>query len=317
MRFKRERVLVIGCGDVAMRLIRQRARAADAKDTAAAAASTHRIWRALTSRPEQVVPLRELGVMALVGNLDQPGTLRRLAGLATRVLHLAPPTTTGMADGRTRALLRSLRCSGHAVRSLAYVSTTGVYGDCQGAWVSESQPVAPVNARAFRRVDAEQQVRALARQGVGATVLRAPGIYAFDRPNGSPLSRLEKGTPVLEAGDDVFTNHIHAEDLARACWLALWRGRAGRIFNANDDSALLMGDYFDCVAKAMHWPAPPRISRAQAQQTMSALQMSFLSESRRMSNQRIKRELRLAWHYPDVGVAVAQYLQLKGANAKP
>lgn len=317
MRFKRERVLVIGCGDVAMRLIRQRTRSAEVVGASASAPSAHRIWRALTSRPEQVVPLRALGVTALVGNLDLPSTLKRLAGLATRVLHLAPPATTGMADGRTRALLRSLGCSGNALHSLVYVSTTGVYGDCQGAWVNESRPVAPVNARAFRRVDAEQQVRALALQGVAATVLRAPGIYAFDRPNGSPVLRLEKGTAVLEPADDVFTNHIHAEDLARACWLALWRGRAGRVFNANDDSALLMGDYFDRVAKAVHLPAPARISRAQAQQTLSAMQMSFLSESRRMSNQRIKRELRLAWRYPDIDVAVAEYLQRKGANAAP
>lgn len=320
-RFKRERILIIGCGDVAQRLVKQQTQATRVPEgspnaaIAAAKPSTNprRIWRALTSRAEQIAPLRAQGITPLLGNLDQPQSLKRLAGLATRVLHLAPPPSQGPRDTRTRALLLTLRRSAQWPASWAYVSTTGVYGDCQGAWVAESRPVAPVNARAIRRVDAERQVRALAKQGVAATVLRAPGIYAFDRAGGSPLGRLEKGTPVLAQADDVFTNHIHADDLARACWLALWRGRPGRVFNANDDSALLMGDYFDRVAKALDWPLPPRISRAQAEQSMSAMQLSFLSESRRLVNQRIQRELRLAWRYPRIEVAVAEYLAQQAA----
>lgn len=307
-RFRRERILVIGCGDVAMRLLKQRSQPTACGNEGIDLPTPRRLWRALTSSPERVAELRAHGVTALLGDLDRPESLKRLAGLATRVLHLAPPASSGMADLRTRDLLRMLRRSGSMPRSGVYVSTSGVYGDCQGAWVTESRPVAPVNARAFRRVDAEQQIRALALQGVSARVLRAPGIYAFDRANGSPLGRLDKGTAVLARADDVFTNHIHADDLARACWLAVWRGLPGRVFNANDDSAMRMGDYFDLVAQALQRPSPPRISRAQAEQTFSAMQLSFLSESRRLVNQRIKRELRIEWRYPTVKQALADIL---------
>jgi nucleoside-diphosphate-sugar epimerase len=131
-------------------------------------------------------------------------------------------------------------------------------------------------------------------------VLRIPGIYAPDREGGTPRERLLRGTPVLTPADDVFTNHIHADDLARACQLALWRGQAQRVFNINDDSQLRMGDYFDLAARLYGLAQPPRISRAQAQTELPAMQLSFMSESRRMVNTRMKRELRLKLRYPDV-----------------
>jgi nucleoside-diphosphate-sugar epimerase len=131
-------------------------------------------------------------------------------------------------------------------------------------------------------------------------VLRIPGIYAPDREGGTPRERLLRGSPVLEAPDDVFTNHIHADDLARACQLALWRGQTQRRYNVNDDAQLKMGDYFDLAAQIYNLPKPPRISRAQAQVELPAMQLSFMSESRRLDNRRMKRELRLQLRYPQV-----------------
>lgn len=286
-RFKRERLLIIGCGDVGQRVVR---------------AQRHVQVVALTSNPERVADLRTQGVTPVVGNLDAPTSLQRLAGWATRVLHLAPPPLQGRTDPRTLALTRMLMRRS-APRSVVYGSTSGVYGDCAGAWVAESRTVNPITPRAQRRVDAEARVRHLGRlrsSAVRVSVLRIPGIYAPDREGGTPRERLLRGTPVLARADDVFTNHIHADDLARACQLALWRGKPQRTYNVNDDSQRLMGDYFDMAAGLYGLAKPPRISRTQAQTELSAMQLSFMNESRRMVNMRMKRELRLQLRYPQV-----------------
>jgi nucleoside-diphosphate-sugar epimerase len=291
-RFKRERLLIIGCGDVGQRVVR---------------VQRHVRVVALTSSPVRVAALRAQGVTPVVGDLDVPASLQRLAGWATRVLHLAPPPLHGSTDPRTLALTRLLMRR-NAPRSVVYGSTSGVYGDCAGAWVDESRTVSPSTPRAQRRVDAEARVRHLGRlrsRAVRVSVLRIPGIYAPDREGGTPRERLLRGTPVLAHADDVFTNHIHADDLARACQRALWRGQPQRTYNVNDDSQLLMGDYFDMAAGLYGLAKPPRISRAQAQTELPAMQLSFMSESRRMVNTRMKRELRLQLRYADVKAGLA------------
>jgi nucleoside-diphosphate-sugar epimerase len=150
-------------------------------------------------------------------------------------------------------------------------------------------------------VDAESRVRHFGRAtGAQTRVLRIPGIYAPDREGGTPLARLQKGTPVLVSEEDVYTNHIHADDLARACVLALWRGRAQGVYNVNDDAVMKMGDYMDAAAALYGLPPAPRLARAALEQVLSPMQMSFLGESRRMDNRRIKRELRLVLRYPSV-----------------
>jgi nucleoside-diphosphate-sugar epimerase len=135
---------------------------------------------------------------------------------------------------------------------------------------------------------------------VRTTILRIPGIYAADRPGGHPRERLARGTPVLAAADDVYTNHIHADDLARACVAALLRGLPQRIVHASDDTELKMGDYFDLAADLCGLPRPPRIARADAAGLLSPVQLSFMSESRRLDNRRLKGELRLRLRYPTV-----------------
>jgi nucleoside-diphosphate-sugar epimerase len=286
-------VLIVGCGDVGLRAAGQ---------LGAPDGGRVRLL-ALTSSPERVRLLRACGITPLTGDLDRPETLRRLSGLAQRVLHLAPPPgdVRGVVshDPRTRDLLRALRLR-TPPESLVYASTTGVYGDCAGQRVSEVRPVQPHTARARRRVDAEQWVRLFGRTGVRSTILRVPGIYAQDREGGTPRDRLLKGTPVLLAKDDVYTNHIHANDLARACMLALWRGRPQRSLNICDDTDMKMGDYFDLAADLMGLPRPPRIPRASASEVLPLMLLSFMSESRRLDNTRMKKELRLKLQVPHV-----------------
>ena len=288
-RFRRQRVLIIGCGDVGQRVARE--------------LSSRVRLMALTSSPEKMPAMRGAGITPLLGNLDQPATLRRLAGLATRVLHLAPPpgqNPNWRHDPRTQALMRVLRLRS-LPQSLVYGSTSGVYGDCAGARVDETWRVSPHTPRAQRRVDAEAHVRHFGRAtGTPAHILRIPGIYATDRENGTPRGRLLKGTPVLRREDDVFTSHIHADDLARACIAALWRGKPQRLINVCDDTQLLMGDYFDLAADLYHLPRPPRVGRDAADEKLPLMLLSFMSESRRLNNQRMKKELKLVLHYPTV-----------------
>lgn len=288
-RFRRSSLLIVGCGDIGLRV----------------AGLLRGKWRllALTSNFERAAALRAAGLVPIFGNLDAPVTLRRLTGIADAVLHLAPPARCGDTDERTRHLLGMLAREGVAQtpRRLVYGSTTGVYGDAGGAWLDETSRVRPATDRARRRVDAERQVREFGRQfGSTVTLLRIPGIYASDRPGGHPRERLARGTPVLCEADDVYTNHIHADDLARACVAALHRGRAQQVVNVCDDTDMKMGDYFDLAADLCAIPRPPRLSRAQAAEHLSPLQQSFMAESRRLDNRRLKRELRLALRYPTV-----------------
>ena len=288
------RLLIIGCGDVALRavpLLRPR----------------YRIY-ALTRSPARVASLRAQGLVPVLGDLDDPATLDGLAGIAHDVLHCAPPPLHGSRDTRTAHLIAALAKAKSLPQHFVYISTSGVYGDCHGAWVDETRPLQPATARAQRRVDAERRLREWGRRsGVRICVLRAPGIYSEAR---LPLQRLRDGTPALRADEDAYTNHIHADDLARMAVAALSYGTPGRLYNASDDSVLKMGDYFDLVADRYGLPRPPRVSRAEAGQRIAPALLSFMSESRRLSNHRIKRELRFTLRYPTVreGIAAAGVL---------
>ena len=284
-------MLIVGFGDVGVR---------------AARLLTPRVRvLAIVREAARAGTLRAQGVTPLLGDLDDAASLRRLAGIATRVIHLAPPPAEGEGDPRSAALLRAL-ARRTAPLARGYASTSGVYGDCGGAWIDETRALRPQTARARRRVAAESALRAFGRAaGTRTSILRIPGIYAPDREGGTPRARLERGTPVLAADDDVYTNHIHADDLARAVLAALWRGKPQRVVHASDGSDLRMGDYFDLAADLYGLPRPPRISRAQATEQLSAVQLSFMRESRRMHNRRLKQELRLRLRYPTVAAGLA------------
>jgi nucleoside-diphosphate-sugar epimerase len=290
-----KRVLIAGCGDVALRTILLLTR-------------HYRVY-ALIRDPARSERLRALGVMPVLGDLDVRASLVRISGIADVVLHLAPPPNAGMRDTRTRNLLAALSrtCPERGRRALPkqliYISTSGVYGDCAGAWVSETHALNAKNPRALRRVDAEQQVRAWAqRNDVRASILRVPGIYAHDR---LPLDRLRAGAPAIVAGEDSYSNHIHADDLATIIVASLRHGKANRVVHATDDDEMKMGDYFDAVADAYNLPRPPRLPRAQVQALVSSMMWSFMNESRRMTNSRMKQELKIKLRYPMLSDALA------------
>jgi nucleoside-diphosphate-sugar epimerase len=274
------RILIIGCGDVGMRLL-------------PLLVKKYRVF-ALTSQLSRHFELKQSGAIPITANLDHSNSLKRLAGLANIVIHLAPPKAEGIEDQRTKNLIAILpdKCR------LVYVSTTGVYGHCDSDIFDEVRMVAPTNARAVRRVSAENYLRRWAiRTQSQLAILRVPGIYADNR---LPLERLKKATPALIEEDDVYTNHIHADDLASLIYLSLFRSCSNRIYHAVDDSDLKMAEYFDMVADYFQLPRPPRLPRRELAQQVSPVLLSFMSESRRLLNHRMKAELGMRLRYPTV-----------------
>ena len=293
-------LLIVGCGDVALRNV-------------PLLADRYRLL-GLCRKPENHHWLRMHGVTPVAGDLDQAESLFRLAGIAHTILHLVPPPGEGETDPRTTRLLAALsgtyqprqysqrRSVSHPIRGgilpqrLIYISTSGVYGDCHGEWVSETRAVNPQTGRAVRRVDAERQIRAWGlRNHVHTAILRVPGIYAGDR---LPVARLKQGTPAILPEEDGYTNHIHADDLARIIVAALRYAKPGRIYHTCDDSRLKMGEYFDLVADCTGLPRPLRIARNGAEQHISSAMLSFMCESRRLANARMKQELQVRLRYP-------------------
>jgi nucleoside-diphosphate-sugar epimerase len=230
-------------------------------------------------------------------DLDHPGTLAGLTP-ADAVLHCAPPPSSEATDTRTANLLSALESNRILPTRFVYISTSGVYGDCGGALVDESRDVRPQSARARRRVDAERQLaRWCSAHDVALVVLRAPGIYAADR---LPVARLRAGTPVLREADDIYTNHIHADDLAAICVRALDDRAPTGIYNASDDTQLKMGDWLDLVADIAGLARPRRIARDEAEGRIPVELLSFMNESRRLDNTRLKQKLGVRLRYPTV-----------------
>ena len=282
--FGKPSILIIGCGDIGLRVAKQLSR-------------SHRVF-ALTSQQSRFQELREVGATPILGNLDQPESLWRLAGLAQTVIHLAPPQNSGNRDCRTRNLIRILAQGSNAVRRLIYISTTGVYGDHRGAKVSEITPVNPQSERAKRRVDAERVLRLWGPAiGVAVSILRVPGIYAANR---LPIERLESKTPALVPEEDAYSNHVQSDDLARLVCAAVYHGKPQRIINACDGGETKMGDYFDEVADAFGLQRPARLPGNELQKIVSPMLWSFMRESRRVTNTRLQ-ELKTPLRYPSVG----------------
>ena len=277
-----ENLLIIGCGDVARRALPE----------------LQRRYR-VTALVRSLDPvLDSAGVGQIAGDLDDAASLAQLLGRAERIAHLAPPSAGGTLDTRMRSLLAALAPRGRGAmlpRRFVYLSTSGVYGDCAGEWVDETRPSNPQTERAMRRLDAE---RALGdwgeRNQVEIAILRVPGIYASDR---LPLERLARGTPALRPEEDVYTNHIHADDLAGILVAALESARVGDVYNASDDGPMKMGEFFDLVADRSGLARPPRISREEAARLVPPELLSFMSESRRLSNRRMKAELGVRLRY--------------------
>jgi nucleoside-diphosphate-sugar epimerase len=306
-RLRRPRLLIVGCGDVGGRL------------AARLAGRLGDRWKLIgTGRtPESLAKIRALGAVPMAIDLDDRRSARRLAGIASRIVHLVPPPGTGHSDGRSQRLAAAIGSAAGAGRQamIVYCGTTGVYGDAGGERLDETRPIAPASGRARRRASGERQLRALARRGAArVALLRAPGIYAQDR---LPTERLRRGTPAIRHEEDGYSSHIHADDLAWLLWIALFRAGNCRVYNAVDGTEMRMGEWFDRVAEATGLPRPPRESRDAIRDRVSPSLWSFMSESRRISNRRILRELRARLRYPHPQMALDEVRAVRDGPAGP
>jgi len=246
--------------------------------------------------------LRQHGITAALADLDAPASLAALALSGSVIYYFAPPPPRGLSDPRMHAFVDSLDPAAPPAR-VVLISTTGVYGNCAGAWIDEETPLNPQADRAHRRADAENTLRQWGREhGVPVVVLRVPGIYG---PGRLPDQRLREGRPVLREDQSPYSNRIHVHDLARACLAAARRGGADQVYNVADGQPSTMTDYFNHVADALGLPRPPQISRAEAGAELSAGMMSYLEESKRIDITRMREELGVEPEYTDLARGLA------------
>ncbi len=263
--------------------------------------------RHLLASGEQVMALVRqesecTGVTMILGDLDYPETLVGLPLKNRRVYYFAPPSNSGVCDTRMRHWLAGLAPE-HLPEKIVYISTTGVYGDCQGRWVNEKTPPQPETDRSKRRLDAENVLRLWGMKNrVPIVVLRVSGIYGIDR---LPVESIRNGCPVLRIEEAPFSNRIHEDDLLQVCLAAMDCGLAGAIYNVSDGQQTNMTDYFFAVADALGLPRPPEVGRIDAESQISPAMRSYLKESRRIDNRKMLNELRVVLRYPDLSQGLA------------
>lgn len=251
----------------------------------------------LARSEEKVYQMTALGVTPLQADLDAPGTLTSLPSSDTLLYWFVPPPRTGQTDPRMQRLLAALEQTGQPARIVA-ISTTGIYGDRQGALVAEDTPPNPQVDRARRRLDMETRLRHWGDQhDVPIIILRVGGIYG---PGRLPLQRIRDGVPVLKEALAPKTNRIHADDLARVCVAAASKPQASRIYNVSDGQEANMTEYFFTLADFFGLPRPPAVDWEEAEQTISPGMLSYLRESRRMDTSRMQQELGVKLEYPSL-----------------
>jgi nucleoside-diphosphate-sugar epimerase len=282
-------VLIIGCGDVGRRV-------------AALLQAARLTPTCIVRSNESEAALLAAGFDARCVDLDAAVSSSPLASGFPEIYYFAPPPPAGDTDPRMAGFLRGLS-GDRPPRRIVYISTSAVYGDCQGAWITEEQPLVPATARGRRRLDAERQLMAwCGKHGCEWTLLRVPGIYG---PGKLPLARLREGLPVLREADAPYTNRIHVDDLAAICVAAMSSRNSNTVYNVSDGHPSNMTDYFLRVADAAGLPRPPEVSREEAQRVLSPGMLSFLNDSRRMDNTRLLEELEISLQYSDLDAGLA------------
>lgn len=280
-------IFIAGCGDIGLRIaalwIRRGAKIA-----------------ALARSDERAAEFAAKGIVAARGDLDAPATLNP-PDPGSLVYYFAPPPAHGVADNRMRNFLGTLDAA-HRPMRVVYISTSGVYGDVHGAWVTEESPVNPSTDRSRRRLDAERALQAwAATQQVSVVILRVPGIYG---PGRLPIDVVKSGRPILRESESLYTNRIHADDLADICVIAGEERSPPGTYNVSDGQPGTMTQYFKAVADLIGVPHPPEISLDEARRVLSAEMMSYLTESRRIDNRKMLRELGVKLRYPDLGAGL-------------
>ncbi|PLY00355.1 MAG: NAD(P)-dependent oxidoreductase [Desulfuromonas sp.] len=273
---------IIGCGDIGLRVART------------LVAAGHQV-QGTAHFADGADVLKGAGVEPVVANYDYQDEIPDFSVHGHGVFYFMPPQGGGSSDYRMLNFCRRLTPENCPER-IVYISTSGVYGDCGGELVTEETPINPQTTRAKRRVSAENLLlEAAEKLDFELIILRVTGIYG---PGRLPISQLKKGHQVLRPEDAPNTNRIHSLDLVEVCLAAMERGEDGDIFNVCDGQESSMSDYFNAVADFYGLPRPNQLTRAEAEKVMNPLTLSFLKESRRMSNRKMIDKLGITLQYP-------------------
>lgn len=274
-------VYIAGCGDIGQRV-------------AALWQQRNARVTVLARNPARSAEYAAERLIAVIGDLDQPTTLPAPAA-GSLIYYFAPPPLRGTTDPRLHHFLQAIRRDVLPAR-IVYISTSGVYGDVHGAWVTEESAVNPTTDRSRRRLDAEQTLQQWSAQHkVPIVILRVPGIYG---PGRLPIDVVKSGRPILREAESMYSNRIHADDLAQIAVVAGLADRPPGIYNVSDGQPGSMAQYFKAVADLIGVPRPPEVSLEEAQRVLSPEMMSYLTESRRIDNTKMLRDLRVVLRYP-------------------
>jgi nucleoside-diphosphate-sugar epimerase len=286
-------VFIVGCGDVGVRLARL---------WAAEGAAVSAVARSGASAAR----LSASGIVPVRGDLDDPASLRSVRVRGSLLYYLAPPPATGVRDPRVRAFLAAV-APGEDPAKAIYISTTAVYGDSRGEWVTEGNPAAPSTDRGKRRLDAEEAFLSWGRErSVPVVILRVAGIYG---PGRLPIEAVRSGRPIPRESEAPFTNRIHADDLARVCFAAARNGQSGAVYNVGDGVPGTIPQYYRAVADLLGLPRPPEIPMDEARKVLGPGMLSYLSESRRIDVRRMREELGVTLLYPDLAAGLPSCLR--------
>ena len=289
-------VLIIGCGDIGKRTV-QLWQDENLPVTG--------VVRSASSQQE----LADLGLNTIQFDLDTDEDFDRLPVKNSLIYYLAPPPRSGHADPRIRRFLDHIQQDALPAQ-FVYMSTSGVYGDVEGAWITENSPPDPDSDRGKRRLDAETAVRDWAdKSGTDHIILRVPGIYG---PGRIRVEKVKNHEPVLREHDAPYSNRIHADDLARICMAAAKKGKPGAMYNTSDGNPSSITDYYQTIAKLLGEEPPPTISMEEAKEVMSPMALSFLQESKRLDNSKMLQELGVQLLYPEAEAGLRASLKEMG-----
>jgi len=249
------------------------------------------------------------GFHAVIYDLDQVAKNVDFDLKNHTVYYLAPPSHSDEKDHRIDHFLTL--CETDQPSKIVYISTSGVYGDCQGNWVTEDQPLAPISSRAKRRVYAEKALLDYcSKYDCDYMILRVGGIYG---PNRLPIDRL-KDITVICPEEAPHSNRIHVADLASVCYSAMASSIQNEIINVSDGHPTSMSDYYYKIADFANLPRPKCVPLAQAEEKLSAGMLSFIKESRRLSIDKMNSLLGVEIQFPTLESGLEDCFKNSGLN---
>lgn len=295
---EKKQAFIVGCGYVGRRLARQ-------------LNADHALY-GLVRGTKNLKTLRALRVEPIVIDLDAL-TVRDLSPVWYRdsvVFYFAPPPDHGESETRLHRFLNVLTAP---PRAFIYLSTTAVYGNLHGELADESRPVNPHSERAQRRVSAEHITRIWCNENaVRRVVLRVPAIYG---PGRLPIDRVRSQEPIINEDEAPIINRIHVDDLVQACMAAAAHSSARGVYNVSDGNHYTATAYFNRIAELTGLPKPPQLSLEAAQFSCTPEYLSYLSESRRISNERMRTELGVQLKYANLDAGLRASLEEEAVYA--